>query len=155
MTEPPSDLATTIQEIIEEFDLLGDEQSKFEHVVDLGKSLNSLAPEECTTTNEIPNCAFKAWMISEIDGGRLLFRASSDSIISKGNICLMLRVFNRRTPDEILSVDAKGFLDRLGLPQALSRQRANGLNGVVSRIRGAALSASERGNQNALGSPAS
>ena len=33
------------------------------------------------------------------------------------------------------------LMDRLGLPQALTRQRANGLNNMVGRIREAALAA--------------
>ena len=35
--------------------------------------------------------------------------------------------------------DARAALDRLGLPSALTRQRANGLNSMVGRIREAAL----------------
>ena len=45
----------------------------------------------------------------------------------------------RRTPAEILGFDARAALDRQGLPSALTRQRANGLNSMVGRIREAAL----------------
>ena len=43
-----------------------------------------------------------------------------------------------RTPQEIVAFDARAALDRLGLPSALTRQRANGLNSMVGRIRDAA-----------------
>ena len=39
----------------------------------------------------------------------------------------------------LLAFDARAALDRLGLPAALTRQRANGLNAMVGRIREAAL----------------
>ncbi len=37
-----------------------------------------------------------------------------------------------------LAFDARAALDRLGLPAALTRQRANGLSSMVGRIREAA-----------------
>ena len=43
-------------------------------------------------------------------------------------------------PDTTLVTD-QAALDRLGLPSALTRQRANGLNSMVGRIREAALAA--------------
>ena len=54
---------------------------------------------------------------------------------------LLLALYSGRTPAEILSFDAKAALDRLGLPQALTRQRANGLNAMVGRIRQEAMEA--------------
>lgn len=68
-----------------------------------------------------------------------MFHADSDSAISKGNVALLLALYSGRTPAEILDFDAKAALDRLGLPQALTRQRANGLNSMVGRIRQEAL----------------
>ena len=46
-----------------------------------------------------------------------------------------------RPAAQILAFDARAALDRLGLPQALTPQRANGLNNMVGRIRQAALAA--------------
>ena len=54
---------------------------------------------------------------------------------------LLLKLYSGRTPAEILAFDARAALDRLGLPSALTRQRANGLNSMVGRIREAALAA--------------
>ena len=53
----------------------------------------------------------------------------------------MLRLYSGRTPDEILGFDVKAALERLGLPSALTVQRANGLNNMVGLIRQAALQA--------------
>jgi cysteine desulfuration protein SufE len=53
----------------------------------------------------------------------------------------LLKLYSGRAPADILAFDAKAALDRLGLPQALTRQRANGLNAMVGRIRAEALAA--------------
>jgi cysteine desulfuration protein SufE len=89
----------------------------------------------------VPGCAAQVWLAVCREGDRLVFAADSDSALSKGNIALLLRLYSGRTPAEILAFDARAALDRLGLPSALTRQRANGLNSMVGRIREAAASA--------------
>jgi cysteine desulfuration protein SufE len=86
----------------------------------------------------VPGCAAQVWLAVRPQGERLEFVADSDSALSKGNIALLLKLYSGRRPDEILGFDAKAALDRLGLPSALTRQRANGLNAMVGRIREAA-----------------
>ena len=78
---------------------------------------------------------------AQAEAGRLWFAADSDSALSKGNIALLLKLYSGRTPAEILNFDAKAALERLGLPSALTRQRANGLNSMVGQIREAAQTA--------------
>jgi cysteine desulfuration protein SufE len=133
---PPED---TLAELIEEFDLLGDWEGRIEYVIDLGKGLAPLPDADRTEAHKVPGCAAQVWLASEARDGRLWFRADSDSALSKGNVALLLKLYSGRTPDQILAFDARAALDRLGLPQALTRQRANGLNNMVGRIREAAL----------------
>ena len=134
---PPID--AVLAELIEEFDLLGDWEGRIEYVIDLGKDLEPLPDADRIEANKVPGCAAQVWLAVRHEGDRLAFLADSDSAISKGNIALLLRLYSNRTPDEILGFDARAALDRLGLPSALTRQRANGLNSMVGRIRDAAL----------------
>lgn len=138
MTPPTQTLDETLAELVEEFDLLGDWEGRIEYVIDLGKGLKPLADADRTEANKVPGCAAQVWLAVRRDGGRLWFEADSDSAISKGNIALLLKLYSGRTPEEVLAFDAKAALDRLGLPSALTRQRANGLNSMVGRIREAA-----------------
>jgi len=128
----------TLAELVEEFDLLGDWEGRIEYVIDLGKGLALLADEDRIEANKVPGCAAQVWLAVRREGDRLVFAADSDSALSKGNIALLLRLYSGRTPAEILAFDARAALDRLGLPSALTRQRANGLNSMVGRIRDAA-----------------
>lgn len=127
-----------LAELVEEFDLLGDWEGRIEYVIDLGKGLAPLADSDRTEANKVPGCAAQVWLAVRREGDRLVFAADSDSALSKGNIALLLRLYSGRTPAEILAFDARSALDRLGLPSALTRQRANGLNSMVGRIRDAA-----------------
>ena len=131
----------TLAELVEEFDLLGDWEGRIEYVIELGKDLAPLPDADRIEANKVPGCAAQVWLAVRREGDRLCFLADSDSALSKGNIALLLRLYSDRTPAEILAFDARAALDRLGLPSALTRQRANGLNAMVGRIREAALAA--------------
>ena len=131
-----------LAELEEEFDLLGDWESRIGHVIDLGRALPDLPDDARVAANKVPGCAAQVWVVSHKgDDGRLHFDADSDSPLSKGNIALLLRLYSDRSPEEILGFDARDALTRLGLPSALTPQRANGLNSMVQRIRGEAEAA--------------
>jgi cysteine desulfuration protein SufE len=130
-----------LAELVEEFDLLGDWEGRIEYVIELGKGLDALPDADRIEANKVPGCAAQVWLAVRQGDGRLDFLADSDSALSKGNIALLLRLYSGRTPGEILGFDARAALDRLGLPSALTRQRANGLNSMVGRIRAAAAAA--------------
>ncbi len=137
MTDTPS-IDDVLAELVEEFDLLGDWEGRIEYVIELGKGLAPLPDADRIEAHKVPGCAAQVWLAVRREGNRLVFAADSDSALSKGNIALLLRLYSGRTPVEILGFDARAALDRLGLPSALTRQRANGLNSMVGRIREAA-----------------
>jgi cysteine desulfuration protein SufE len=130
---PPPEAA--LAELADEFELLGDWEERYRHVIDLGRELEPLAPEERTDDNKVRGCASQVWLVSERDGGLLHFRGDSDAHIVRGLIAILLRLYDRRTADQILRFDAKSALGSLGLSGALSSQRSNGLNAMLARIR--------------------
>jgi cysteine desulfuration protein SufE len=135
---PTESLDQTLAELAEDFDLLGDWEQRIEYVIELGKGLAPLDDADRVEANKVPGCAAQVWLATASADDRLWFAADSDSALSKGNIALLLKLYSGRAPAEILAFDAKAALDRLGLPSALTRQRANGLNSMVGRIREAA-----------------
>ena len=136
MTDAPShSIDDSLAELIDAFDLLDDWESRIGYVIDLGKDLEPLADADRIEAHKVPGCAAQVWLAVERRDGRLWFTADSDSAISKGNIALLLGLYSGRTPAEILAFDARAAMDRLGLPQALTMQRANGLNAMIGRIR--------------------
>ncbi len=137
----PAPIESVLDELVEAFDLLGDWEGRIEYVIDLGRSLEPLPDDDRIEANKVPGCAAQVWLSSRREDDRLWFRADSDSALSKGNIALLLSLYSGRTAEQILAFDARAALDRLGLPGALTRQRANGLNSMVGRIREAALGA--------------
>ena len=81
-------------------------------------------------------CASQVWLVTEPNAdGTLSFRGDSDAHIVRGLIAIVLRLFSRRKPAEILAFDAPAAFEGLGLKGALSQQRSNGLASMVGRIR--------------------
>lgn len=141
MTDAANPIEDTLADLIEDFEVLEDWEQRIAYVIDLGKGLEPLPDADRIESNKVPGCAAQVWLATGRDGDLLTFRADSDSAISKGNVALLLKLYSGRAPADILAFDAKDALDRLGLPQALTRQRANGLNSMVGRIRAEAMAA--------------
>ncbi|MEM6626552.1 MAG: SufE family protein [Pseudomonadota bacterium] len=131
-------------EIKDDFSFLEDWEDRYAHIIDLGKSLAPLAPEEMNDDTKVRGCASQVWLISETSAttpGGLSFRGASDAILVSGLIALLLSLFTDRTPDEILAFDADAFFAEIGVDQALSPQRSNGFKSMLERIRNDAADA--------------
>ncbi len=130
------------QQIIDEFSFFDDWLERYQYLIDLGKKLPPLSPEEMTDDRLLSGCQSNVWFIAEGDASRLQFRAHSDAAIVSGLIALLLRVYSGRSAEEILATEPR-FVDAIGLSEHLSPTRANGLNAMLKAVRNVALS--ERG----------
>lgn len=133
-----SDIHSEIEDIVDEFDLLGDWEERYKYLIDMGKALPDMPESDRTDTNKVKGCVSQVWLVTEPGDNTLTFRADSDAHIVRGLAALLLRVYSGRTPEDILSVDAREVLKRIGLSEHLSPQRSNGLTSMIGRIRGAA-----------------
>jgi cysteine desulfuration protein SufE len=125
-----------LAELEEVFDMLGDWEERYRHVIDLGRDLAPLTEAERSEANRVRGCASQVWLVTEpAANGALGFRGDSDAHIVRGLIAILLGLYSGRSPTEILDFDAKAALTRLGLTDALSRQRSNGLASMIDRIR--------------------
>ncbi|HEY8617132.1 SufE family protein [Phenylobacterium sp.] len=125
-----------LNDLSDEFEVLGDWEERYRYVIELGRELAPLTDAERSEANKVRGCASQVWLVTEPQAdGTLRFRGDSDAHIVRGLIAVVLRLFSGRAPDEILGFDTKAAFDRLGLSNALSSQRSNGLASMVARIR--------------------
>src|SRR3990167_4195050 len=114
------------QEIIEEFEMFDDWMQRYEHLIDLGKSMPMIEEKYKTEDKLIKGCQSQVWMHSELKDGKVVYTADSDAIITKGMVALMIRVSSNHTPDEIVN-SKLDFIEKIGLTKHLSPTRSNGL----------------------------
>jgi len=86
----------------------------------------------------IEGCQSRVWLNSEIVEGKMKYTADSDAIITKGIIGLLIRVMNSEKPKTVVETDLH-FIKDIGLQEHLSPTRANGLAGMVKRMKLEAL----------------
>lgn len=129
-------LQARLSDLVETFDLLGDWEERYRHVIDLGRGLAPLTDAERSEDNRVRGCASQVWLVTEAGPDRsLVFRGNSDAHIVRGLIALLLHLVSGLSPDEVAGFDAAAALDRLGLSGNLSSQRTNGLAAMAERIR--------------------
>ncbi|MBT6160229.1 MAG: SufE family protein [Flavobacteriaceae bacterium] len=121
-------------EIVAEFSFFEDWMQRYEHMIELGKSLPLIDPHYKTEDNIIKGCQSKVWVHAQLEGDALVFSADSDAIITKGIIALLIRVFSHQHPKAILDANSD-FIDEIGLREHLSPTRANGLLSMIKQIK--------------------
>jgi cysteine desulfuration protein SufE len=126
------------QEIVSEFSLFDDWMEKYEYIIDLGKDLPLIDENLKTEDRLIEGCQSRVWLNSEIVDGKMKYTADSDAIITKGIIGLLIRVMNSENPKTVFETDLH-FIKDIGLQEHLSPTRANGLAGMVKRMKLEAL----------------
>lgn len=147
-------LAQTQQDLVDEFALFSDWQDRYEHLIELGKDLPLLAPEHKTDDNLVRGCQSRVWLHAQLGSPSTAlgvtpvvhFTADSDAMITKGIVALLVRVFNDRTPQEILGASTE-FIDKIGLRAHLSPNRANGLSAMIDQMKRYALAYSSTSRQ--------
>ncbi len=140
MSPPMGDLQTDIDELVDEFEFLGDWEERYRYLIELGQALPAFPDAERTEDRKVKGCVSQVWVVVDNQDGRLNLRGDSDAHIVKGLVALMDRLYTGRTPAEALSIDPKAVLGRIGLAEHLSPQRSNGLASMIKRIRAEAES---------------
>ncbi len=130
------------EEVIEEFSFFEDWMAKYEYIIDLGKNLNGYPPEQKTPENIIKGCQSQVWLHAYMDGEKLIYKADSDALISKGLISLLVGVLSDQTPADILSNKLK-FIEEIGLNEHLSPNRSNGLSSMIKTMKAYAIAFSK------------
>ena len=136
------DYNTRIEELLDDMSVFEDWTEKYEFIISLGRRLPALPEKYRKNSNLIKGCQSRVWVGTEMDDGKLIIHADSDSLITKGLIALFIRLLSGLTPAEILAADL-GKLDGCGLKEHLASTRANALTSMASTIRKAADAAAK------------
>jgi cysteine desulfuration protein SufE len=135
------DTAMDIAEIRDDFAFLDDWEDKYRYVIELGKQLPEMPDAAKTDANKVRGCVSQVWLATNKSDGRLHFEGDSDAMIVRGLVAILFAIYQDRTPQEILDMDAREVFGELGLKEHLTPQRSNGFVSMVDRIRTDARSA--------------
>lgn len=142
MTDPfllPEDAsaAAAIAAIGEELDVFDDWMDRYQYIIELGRKLPPFPDAWANDAHRVPGCQSRVWMEYSEREGCLFFAGASDAAIVSGLVALLLRVYSGRGRAEILATDPV-FLKDLGLLEALSTNRGNGIAAMARKVLDAA-----------------
>jgi cysteine desulfuration protein SufE len=126
--------AAAIEAIGDELSLFDDWMERYEFIIGMGRKLPPFPEAWADDAHRVPGCQSRVWMEAVMRDGDLYFAGTSDAAIVSGLIALLLRVYSGRSPEEILTTDPV-FLKDLGLLEALSTNRGNGIAAMARKVR--------------------
>ena len=125
--------------IVEDFEFLEEWEDRYRYVIDLGRAMEPLENVLRSDGTKVDGCASQVWIVpvfTEMNGQRIFsFRGDSDAMIVRGLIAVLRSLYNGLSVADVLGVDARAEVSRLGLQSHLSTQRSNGLSSMIVRIR--------------------
>lgn len=126
--------AEAIAAIAEELAVFDDWMERYQFIIELGKKLPPFPETWADDAHRVPGCQSRVWMEVDERDGVLRFAGASDAVIVSGLVALLLRVYSGRSAAEILATDPV-FLKDLGLLEALSTNRGNGIAAMARKLR--------------------
>lgn len=123
------------ENVVEDFEFLEDWEDRYRMVIEMGKDMPEMAEALKVPATKVEGCASQVWLHIAPENGQFHFQGDSDAMIVKGLIAVLRRLYNGLPVAEVVAVDARAEMERLGLNDHLSAQRSNGLRAMIDRIR--------------------
>ncbi len=128
----------TIQEIgnqiVEEFQSFDDWMDKYNYVIEMGRECPMIDEKHKVDNNLIVGCQSRVWLSAEYVDGKIIFKADSDAVITKGIANLLIRALSGQKPQDIIDAELD-FVDKIGLKEHLSPTRSNGLLAMMKQMK--------------------
>jgi cysteine desulfuration protein SufE len=138
---------TRLSDIIETFELLGDWDTRYQYLVELGEQLPPIRESERVEANRVKACMSKVWVYAWEDpdaAGHIHFGGDCDTGIIKGVLALLIQLADGKTLAEIETFDMDEFFERLQLGEHLSPNRHVGVYAIVDLMKQQAAVAAGR-----------
>lgn len=129
----------TIEELLENFELMESWEDRYKYVIDLGKAMPAMPEADKTDENKVRGCLSQVWFkFLPSPEGKIEFLADSDAFIVKGLAAILHIVYSGKTKEAASQIDLGGLFKKLELESHLSMNRRNGFFAMAERIREAA-----------------
>lgn len=125
----------TLDELIENFELMESWEDRYKYVIDLGKALPVMPEADKTDENKVRGCMSQVWFKFLPANDKIEFLADSDAFIVKGLAAILHLIYSGKTKREALRINLDETFKKLGLESHLSMNRRNGFYSMAERIK--------------------
>ena len=138
---------TSLQDIVETFELLGDWDERYQYLVEVGEQLPPLPEAARDEDHRVKACMSRVWVCAYPDphrDGRIAFHGDCDTAIIKGVLALLIQLCSGKTAQEIQELDMDEVFRRLQLDEHLSPNRHVGVNAIFELMKTQAAALAEK-----------
>lgn len=129
---------TSLDDIVEIFELLGDWDQRYQYLVEFGEQLPTMPQALKTEDSKVKGCMSQVWVSASrdrADPARIQFQGDCDTTIIKGVLALLIGLNDGRTVSDIEAMDVDEFFTRLNLDEHLSPNRHFGIYAIVELMK--------------------
>ena len=129
---------TDLQDIVEAFDLLGDWESRYQYLIELGENLPHMPEANRTEERRVKACMSKVWIRAYPDpdnSEQIRFEGECDTAVIKGVLALLIEITTGKTAEEIQLLDLDEVFQQLRLGEHLSPSRHVGVYAIVDLMK--------------------
>ena len=129
---------TGLSDIVGTFELLGDWDTRYQYLVELGEQLPPMPEHERVEANRVKACMSRIWVYAREDmaePGKIRFGGDCDTGIIKGVLALLIQLADGKTVAEIDAIDMDEFFEQLQLGEHLSPNRHVGVYAIVDLMK--------------------
>ena len=129
---------TTLDEIVDIFELLGDWDLRYRYLTELGEKLPVMPAALKTAENKVRGCMSQVWVCACHDGHDpdiIRFYGDCDTSIIKGVLAVLIQLVSGKTAAEVEQLDVDELFSRLGLDEHLSPNRHVGVYAIVELMK--------------------
>ena len=129
---------TVIDDIADDFELLGDWDQRYQYLIELGEKLPVMPENLKTEENKVKGCMSDVWVSAYTDAQdkkRLHYFGECNTSVIKGVLAILIQMADGKTEDAISQVNADELFERLNLDEHLSPNRHVGVYGIVELMK--------------------
>ena len=133
-----------LDHIFEAFAFLPDWEQRYLFLDELGAMLDPMDPDDMTKSNSVPPCMSTVYVAAkQVEDTPELLRYDGfcDTPTIKGVVAVLVALFSRKTPKEIVDLDTDQVFEQLQLFDHLSPTRHVGVYAIVEKMKSQARAA--------------
>lgn len=127
-----------IQDIIDSFDLLGDWDTRYQYLIELGEHLAAMPAELKDDEHLVKGCmstVHTAALPDPDQPGKIFYHGDCDTAVIKGVVALVVNLLSHKTPQEVIDTDIDALFAGLKLQEHLSPNRHFGVYALIEQLK--------------------
>lgn len=126
-------LEMRLKEIREEFEQFEDSFSQYAFLVELSAYVPPEQPDLTIEANRFKGCQSQVWLTMHAENGIFQMKATSDTLILRGLLYVMMELYNGCTLTEIAEHPID-LLSACGIERHFTSERTIGIRGITEKI---------------------